>query len=200
MECFWGHKCQGWEGPYPMKHKLCSKTPTTARSPAVPPSPGLQAQTSPGSHYETDRPRTFCGAYWVCKPLRWYCWMGDGTPESYWGSWRRQRAGLSSRFPSIHFLHKLTLYSDLEESMSLWPVLQISPPVYHSVAHQHLCSGKGKQRLPSPATPCPCARTPACSGHHCESIRKAVGEGGGQHSYPLCPTSWSISFTLEIIR
>lgn len=125
----WGDKCQGWERPYPKRRKPCCRTPETARSSAVPPSQGWRAQTSPGSHYGTSLPGTFCGAWWVCKPLCCCCWVGDGRPESYWGSWWRQRAGLGSRFPSIHVLHKLMFYKDLEESVFLRPVLQTGPLV-----------------------------------------------------------------------
>lgn len=58
-----GDNCWGWEGPYPKRRKPCCRTPMTARSSAVPPSQGPRAHTSPGSHYGTSPPGTFCGAW-----------------------------------------------------------------------------------------------------------------------------------------
>ena len=120
--------------PYPRRRKPCNKTPPAAISSVVPPSQQRWAQTSPGSHHGTNLPGTFCGAWWVHRPLRWSCWMGgwvgDGRPESYWRSWWRRRAGLGSRFPLIHFLHKLMLWKDLRFSDLCYREVLLSSAVW----------------------------------------------------------------------
>lgn len=97
------------EEPYPKKHKPCRKPPVTARSSLVLPSQEPLAQTSLCSPCGTSRPETSCDACWECAPRWWCCQAGDGTPESYWGSWWRQRGRLGCRLPVVLFALTLML-------------------------------------------------------------------------------------------
>lgn len=141
----------GWEEPYPMRHKPCSKTPGTARSSLVPPSLQLEAQTSPGSLCETNLQGTSCGAWAGCKPRCRCCWPDDGTPEFYWGSWCRQRDCLDFRHFPVHCMYKMMTLEGCVAMTCAKP----GPPTQHSIAHSG--GANGHPLLPHP--PAPLTRT-----------------------------------------
>lgn len=147
--------------------------PLTARSSAVPPSQEPPAQTSPGSRYGTNPPGTFCGAWWVCRPLFWSCWVGDGRPESYWRSWCGQRAELQAPYNS------LLAQGDAPDGLACFSDM-CGPPVQHRVAHQHLCPGGANQDSLLPPPPANLQEPQQALGiSSTKHVRKEAGRGGG---------------------